>query len=240
MTIRDGETGLPLIGAKDTRPMVVSIQTNGDPASTVIKDAVTGRPINGVVGIEFQMTPEGGHLALEFAPLTFSIKMINECVSDVRRPPKEIMGDADVDVSSLEHGEIVLARDRNNKPIAALQVLLLDQVEAERQALANGGICSRMQELVMAIQEYGFECMAGSLASAQPFIELCHHIDMLSESERRAMAAEQAMKMPAKRGEEEKGKTDKPALGLGRNREPNIAGPKSREIGIAKKDGAES
>jgi hypothetical protein len=120
---RDPQTGLPLIGVRDTRPIRLKITTNG--ANVSVTDAETGRPIDGIQSIEWSVTPKGARLALLMSPLIASIDL-SEADGVLVQPPVQIQVPSTGQPLSVREGEQMLLVD-GERAVALLTVNLIDQ-----------------------------------------------------------------------------------------------------------------
>lgn len=72
--VRDSR-GLPVIGVK--KPINVEVLSDGVPEHTVVRDAATGRRIDGITRMEWVVTPNGSELRLVLGPGCYKLTMSN-------------------------------------------------------------------------------------------------------------------------------------------------------------------
>lgn len=120
---RDRETGLLLVGIRETKPIRIGYVRKG-PSQRLICDVDTGRPLNDVLSLEYAVGPHGESLVLTLMPTALSLDISN--VDGVAIVPDTQLVDVSRDGKpyQLKDGEVIHVTDREGRHIAALTVQL--------------------------------------------------------------------------------------------------------------------
>lgn len=130
----DPETGLPLMGLEDQRPIRLRIRSNGQ--RTVVQDAATGRVVDGVAAIQWQANPEGAQLLLVLGPAYYEMILDQEAVQG--RLPAQIVDVKTERPVNLRPGEKLVVME-SGRPRALLTVEPIEEPGPTEKGAGGGG-----------------------------------------------------------------------------------------------------